>query len=284
VPIYRAHRRFIGLHDIPLNSLNFFIGPRWIFHYPDQTVKSQKSQPISKEGAKNMAVVRTRNVDLKVNGDGAYAFIAEPDDNAKHPGMVLIQEWWGIEPHIRDLAQKLAADGFVVAVPDLFHGKIATEPDDAQKMVMMIRGNVDRAAREIIGAIETVKAMPNVDPKKLGLMGFCVGGFMTYFVASRYSDLGAVVPFYGAGYDPTPEEVARVNAPVMAFYGSRDAGIPMKQIQKIERMYKAAGKDFTVKVFDAGHAFINPSHGMGNEKAAAEAWPLAVNFLKEKLK
>jgi carboxymethylenebutenolidase len=231
-----------------------------------------------------MAVVRTRNVDLKVNGDGAYAFIAEPDDNAKHPGMVLIQEWWGIEPHIRDLAQKLAADGFVVAVPDLFHGKIATEPNDAQKMVMMIRGNVDKAAREIVGALETVKAMPNVDPKKLGLMGFCIGGFMTYVIASRYSDLGAVAPFYGAGYDPTPEEVAKVNAPVLAFYGSRDNGTPIEQIHKIERMYKAAGKDFTFKVYDAGHAFMNPSHGMGNEKAAAEAWPLAVNFFKEKLK
>ena len=231
-----------------------------------------------------MAVVRTRNVDLKVNGDGAYAFIAEPDDNAKHPGMVLIQEWWGIEPHIRDLAQKLAADGFVVAVPDLFHGKIATEPNDAQKMVMMIRGNVDRATREIIGALETVKAMPNVDPKKLGLMGFCVGGFMTFVIASRYSDLGAVVPFYGAGYDPTPEDVTKVNAPVLAFYGSKDNSVSKEQIQKIERMYKAAGKDFTVKVYNAGHAFINPSHGMGNEKAAAKAWPVAVNFLKEKLK
>jgi carboxymethylenebutenolidase len=231
-----------------------------------------------------MAIVRTRNVDLKVNGDGAYAFIAEPDDNASHPGMVLIQEWWGIEPHIRDLAQKLAAGGFVVGVPDLFHGKIATEPNDAQKMIMMIRGNVDRAAQEIIGALETVKAMPNVEPKKLGLMGFCVGGFMTYVVASRYPDLGAVVPFYGGGYDPTPEEVAKVNAPVLAFYGSRDDGIPKEQIQKIERKYKEAGKDFTFKVYDAGHAFLNPAHGMGNEKAAAEAWPLAVNFLKEKLK
>jgi carboxymethylenebutenolidase len=231
-----------------------------------------------------MAVVRTRNVDLKVNGDGAYAFIAEPDDNARHPGMVLIQEWWGIEPHIRDLAQKLAADGFVVAVPDLYHGKIATEPDDAQKMIMMIRDNVDRAAREIIGALETVKAMPNVTPKKLGLMGFCVGGFMTYVVASRYHDLGAVLPFYGGGYDPTSEDVAKVNAPVLAVYGSRDHGIPMDQVHKIERMYKAAGKDITVKVYDAGHAFLNPAHGMGNEKAAAEAWPLAVKFLKEKLK
>jgi carboxymethylenebutenolidase len=231
-----------------------------------------------------MTVVRTSNVDLKVNGDGAYAFVAQPDDEARHPGVVMIQEWWGIEPHIRDLAQRLAAEGFVVAVPDLYHGKIATEPDEAQKMVMMIRGNVDKAAKEIIGALDTLRAMPNVEPKKLGLMGFCVGGFMVWTVASRYADLGAVVPFYGAGYNPTPEEVARVNAPVLAIYGSRDQSTPKEQIEKIERMYKQAGKDITVKVYDAGHAFLNPAHGMGNEKAAAEAWPLAVRFLKEHLK
>jgi carboxymethylenebutenolidase len=231
-----------------------------------------------------MAVVRTSNVDLQVNGDGAYAFVAQPDDNAQHPGLVLIQEWWGIEPHIRDLAQKLAAEGFVVAVPDLYHGKIATEPTDAQKMVMMIAGNIDKAAREIIGALNTLAAMPNVYPKKPGIMGFCVGGLMTYIVASRYPHLGAAVPFYGSGYDPTPEDVAKVNAPVLAVYGSRDHGIPKEQVDKIEKMYQAAGKNYTVKVYDAGHAFINPNHGMGNEKAAAEAWPLAVNFLKENLK
>jgi len=175
-----------------------------------------------------MAVIRTSNVDLKVNGDGAYAYVAQPDDNAKHPGVVLIQEWWGIEPHIRDLAHKLAAEGFVVAVPDLFHGKVVTEPDEAQKMVMMIAGNIDKAVREIIGALETVKAMPNVEPKKLGLMGFCVGGMLALVVASRYPDLGAVVAFYPGGYDPKPEDVAKINAPVLAFYGRRDPSIPME--------------------------------------------------------
>ena len=231
-----------------------------------------------------MSVLRTSNVDLKVNGNNAYAFVAQPDDNATHPGVVMIQEWWGIEPHIRDLAQRLAAEGFVVAVPDLYHGKIVTEPNEAQKMVMMIGGNIDRAAKEIIGALETVKAMPNVEPKKLGLIGFCVGGLMTYVVASRYHELGAVVPFYPGGYDPKPADVAQVNAPVLAFFGRRDDSIPMAQVEKIEKMYKEAGKDHTVKVYDAGHAFLNPDHGMGNEKAAAEAWPLAVNFLKEKLR
>jgi carboxymethylenebutenolidase len=231
-----------------------------------------------------MAVIRTSHVDLKVNGNNAYAFVAQPDDDAKHPGLVLIQEWWGIEPHIRDLAQRFAAEGFVVAVPDLYHGKVVTEPNEAQKMIMMLTQNMDRATKEIIGALETVKAMPNVEPKKLGLIGFCVGGLLTYVVASRYADLGAVVAFYGAGYDPTPEDVAKVNAPVLAIYGSHDNSIPMTQIEKVSRMYKEAGKDYTLKVYNAGHAFMNPSHGMGNEQAAADAWKLAVNFLKEHLK
>ncbi len=231
-----------------------------------------------------MAMLRTSRVDLRVNGDGAYAYLVQPDDDAKHPGIVLIQEWWGIEPHVQDLGHKLAAEGFVVAIPDLYHGKIATEPNDAMRSMMMIRGNVDKAANKIIGALETIKEMPNVDPKKLGLIGFCVGGFMAYTVASRYPDLGAVVAFYGAGYDPTPEEVAKVNAPVLAFYGSKDDSVSPEQIQKIEQLYKEQGKDITVKIYEAGHAFVNPMHGMGNEKAAAEAWPLAVNFLKEHLR
>ncbi len=115
-----------------------------------------------------MAVIRTSKVALKVNGDGAYAFMAQPDDDAKHPGLVLIQEWWGIESHIIDLAQKLAAEGFVVAVPDLYHGQVVTEPNDAQKAVMMLYKNVDKAVAEISGALDTLKANPSVEPKKLG--------------------------------------------------------------------------------------------------------------------
>lgn len=230
-----------------------------------------------------MAVLRISTLDLKVNGDNAYAFVAQPDDDALHPGVVLIQEWWGIEPHVRSLAQQLALAGFVVAVPDLYHGKVATEPTDAQKMVMMLRGNVDRAAKEIIGALETLKAMPNVEPKKLGLMGFCVGGFLAYTVAARYPDLGAVIPFYGAGYDPTLEEVTKVNVPVLAIYGQRDHSVSPEQREKIEHLYRQAGKDITIRVYDADHAFVNPDHGSGNEQAAKEAWALAVDFLKSHL-
>jgi carboxymethylenebutenolidase len=231
-----------------------------------------------------MAVLRTSKVDLQVKDAEVSAFIAQPDDDANHPGIVLIQEWWGLEPHILNIAQKLATEGFIVAVPDLYHGKVATNPNDAMPMMMALRNNLDKVTNEIIGTLEAVTGMPNVQPKKPGLIGFCIGGFLTYTVAARYPNLTAVVSFYGSGYDPTPEEVAKVNAPVLAIYGRQDQSIPLTQVEKIERLYKATGKDFTVKLYDAGHAFMNLTHGMGNEKAASEAWPLTVSFLKEKVR
>lgn len=230
-----------------------------------------------------MAVIRTRMVDLKVNGDGAQGFLVQPDDEATHPGVVLIQEWWGLEPHIKDLAQKLAAAGFATMVPDLYHGKIATEPDDAGKMIMMIRDNVERALKEVQGAIDVLKGLPNVEPKKVGVIGFCVGGFVTYKIAERSADVAVACPFYGAGYDPTPAEVAGVGASILAFYGDQDHSIPPNQIEKIRGLYRDAGKDYQALVYHAGHAFINPAHGMGNAEAASDAWPKAVAFLKKHL-
>lgn len=231
-----------------------------------------------------MAVIRTSRLDLPVNGEGAYAYIAQPDDDAAHPGVVLIQEWWGIESHIIDLAQKLAAEGFVVAVPDLYHGKVSTEPNEAQKAVMVMIGKLESAIKEIEASLDTLKTLPNVEPKKLGLIGFCVGGFLTYKVAERYGDLGAALPFYAGGYDPSGDDIKNVNVPILAFYGSQDVSIPLEQVEKIKQVYADAGKNLTVHVYEAGHAFLNPNHGMGNEEAAADAWPKAVSFLRDNLK
>ncbi|GCE48957.1 carboxymethylenebutenolidase [Thermosporothrix hazakensis] len=229
-----------------------------------------------------MAVVRMSKVET--NDQGAYAFLFQPDDDQQHPGIVLIQEWWGIEAHIIDLGQKLASEGFLVAVPDLYHGRVATEPDDATKMVMLVRQNLDRALGEIAATLDMVKQQPAITPKKPGIIGFCLGGLLTFLTAERYPDLGCAVPFYAGHYDPTPEEVARVRCPILAIYGKQDKGIPQSQIQKIEKLYHDAGKDLTVKVYDAGHAFLNPSHDAYNAQAAADAWPRAVQFLKQHLR
>jgi carboxymethylenebutenolidase len=231
-----------------------------------------------------MAVIRTGTVDLKANGEGAKGFLAYPDDDTQHPGLILIQEWYGIEPHIIDLAQKLATEGFITLVPDLYHGKVATEPDDAGKLMMALSQNIEIALNEIQGAIDVLKEVPNVEPKKIGIIGFCMGGLLTYKMLERSHDIGAACPFYGVMYEPNPEAIAHVQAPVMAFFGGRDAYTPPEYIQKIKDAYQNAGKNFEAHVYEhAGHAFINPTHGDGVEDAARDAWPKAVNFLKANL-
>jgi carboxymethylenebutenolidase len=230
-----------------------------------------------------MATIRTNMVPLPVNGDGARGYLAQPHDDVKHPGLVLIQEYWGVETHIIDLAQKMAAQGFVTLVPDLYHGRVATEPDDARREVMLLRSSIESAMQEIHGALTYLMELPEVDPKKMGVIGFCFGGNLTYRAAERFPEVGVAVPFYGGGYDPTPEDIAGVTAPILAFYGEKDGGIPPEQIQKITSTYKASGKDYEARIYPAGHAFLNPNHGAYHGESAVKAWAEAIAFLKQHL-
>src|SRR6476646_10229361 len=118
-----------------------------------------------------MAVLHSEPIELERNGSRLTALLVRPDATEPLPAVVQIQEWWGIESHVVDVAHRLAAEGFVVLVPDLYHGRVVTEPDEAQKAVMLLHGNVDSAVREIQVAIDTLKARPDVDPKRVGVMG-----------------------------------------------------------------------------------------------------------------
>lgn len=229
-------------------------------------------------------IVQSDTVLTDPKDSGPRGYLVRPNDERVYPGIVLIQEWWGIEPHIRDIAQRLASEGFVVMVPDLYHGQIATEPDDARKLIMMLRGNVERALREVELAAEYLRKQPGVLPKKVGMMGFCVGGFLTFKMACRYPHLGASSPWYGGGIDPRTEDISHINAPMLAVYGELDHGIPLDQVRAIESALKAAGKQAEVRVYEgAGHAFLNPSHGAYHEASAQDAWARAVALFKQHL-
>ena len=230
-------------------------------------------------------IVQTQTLYTDSHHASPQGYLVRPDDDKVHPGIVLIQEWWGIEPHIRELAQRLATEGFVVLVPDLYHGKIATEPNDAQKMMMLTFQSLERTIGEIVLALDYLRNDAGVQPKQLGLIGFCMGGHLAYRVAERYPNLAAVSPWYAGGYDPAPEQIAAINAPVLAIYGEADSGIPVALVQKIEGQFKAAGKTAEFHVYpNAGHAFNNPDHGMYVAAAAQDAWSRAVAFFKERLK
>jgi carboxymethylenebutenolidase len=205
------------------------------------------------------------------NGTTLDGYLTHPSDGQAHPGVILIQEWWGIEPHVQDLTERLARAGYVVLAPDLYHGRVVTEPDEAEKAMMAL--NKDVAVDEIIQAIGYLRSRSEVQPKQLGLTGFCMGGFLTWRAAERAGgELAAIAPFYAGSYKPTAEDIRLCHAPALVIWGSADASIPASQREHIIDLLTQENKTFKAIIYPAGHAFMNDQHPTHNKAAAEDAW------------
>lgn len=225
--------------------------------------------------------MQTQNITYPVNGDSATGYLAQPDGDGPFPGVIVIQEWWGLDAHIRSLTERFAGEGFVALAPDVYYGQVASEPDDARKLLMAM--NTDMAVTEIRAAMTHLTDMPNVQPKTVGVIGFCMGGRLTLAVASTGDDrVGAAVAFYGGGVQPTPEFVAGIRAPVLAVYGAEDKGIPPEQYNALAAEMDAQEKTFDMVVYPgAGHAFLNDTRPAYNATAADDAWTRAVQWFHQ---
>ncbi len=222
--------------------------------------------------------MHAENVTFPVNGDSARGYLAQPDGDGPFPAVVVIQEYWGLDAHIRSLAERFAGEGFIALAPDLYHGQVATEPDDARKLVMSM--NMDVALSEIRAAMSYLTAMEPVEPKTVGIIGFCMGGRLTLATASTGDDrIGDVAAFYGGGVQPTPEFVKGIAVPVLAVYGEEDQGIPAEQREALAAEMDRQEKTFDMVVYPgAQHAFMNDMRPAYNENAASDAWTRAVQW------
>ena len=218
------------------------------------------------------------------SGDQAFSgYLALPEASGLLPGVILNQEWWGLDGHIKAVANRLAGEGFAVLAPDLYHGAVATEPDEARKLVMAL----DQAAalQEILQAGDFLLNLKDqVRGPAVGITGFCMGGGLALqAAASGDPRVGAVAAWYGKPLDAAG--AAAVTCPVLGFYGGLDTGIPVADVTAMEDALKAAGATVEVHVYpEAGHAFFNDTRAGGyNEAAAKDAWPRLVAWFGEHL-
>lgn len=223
-----------------------------------------------------------QNVTFPSNGGSAHGYLKLPE-SGRGPGLVVIQEWWGLTSHIADLVDRFAAAGFVALAPDLYGGATTHDADEAGQLMQSLP--VDRAARDLAGAVDFLLARDDVEGDRVGAVGFCMGGaFVLTLAAQEGGKVAAAVPFYPVG--PMPEDFSGLQAAVMAHFGEEDQFVPVSAADELVGKIKAGtGGQPTVYRYPAGHAFLNDENLLGTYDAAQAklAWDRTVEFLREQL-
>ncbi len=215
------------------------------------------------------------------NGEQTDGYLAQPDDGATHPGVVVIQEWWGLEQHIKDVADRFAGEGFVALAPDLYHGAVTSEPDEARKLAMGL--DRKRAAQDLDGAVACLCGMAQVAPKKVGVVGFCMGGGLTLLMACRNADLGAAAVFYGGSIGST-EQLKQLHCPLFGAFGERDQGIPLERVEALKNGLQQSGQPVEIQIYaGAPHAFFNDTRPSYRPAAADDAWQRTLALFRRQL-
>ncbi|MFC1532912.1 dienelactone hydrolase family protein [Thermodesulfobacteriota bacterium] len=208
------------------------------------------------------------------------ATLALPEGDEKVPGVIVVHEVWGLNAHIKDVARRFGAEGFMAIAPDAF-SPLGGTPEDPQKAFPMIREmDSEATVKNYIAAQKYLQNHPRSNGN-VGIIGFCWGGSMANQVAVNSPDLKAAVPFYGG--QPKAEDVPRIQASLLLHYAGNDerinAGIPT-----FEEALKKASIDYTFYIYEgAEHAFHNDTSERYNKEAAQLAWARTIEFLKEKL-
>ncbi len=220
---------------------------------------------------------------IDLGGDeGGY--LAAPEQGAG-PGLVVIQEYWGLVPHIEGLCDRFAAEGFTALAPDLFRGATASEPDEAGKLMMAL--NLEQAARDLGAAVEHLKKSPDVRGDGLGVVGFCMGGGLALMLAAqRPADIDACVAFYGLiPWEAAQPDWTKLDAPVQGHFGEDDEFFSPDKMRELEATLDRAGKDSDFHLYaGAGHAFFNDTRPEAYDRTAASlAWTRTLEFLRAKL-
>ena len=198
------------------------------------------------------------------------------------PGVIVIQEWWGLVDHIKDVCDRFADEGFVALAPDLFHGKTTKSPDEAGKLMMALR--IDEAERDLSAAVEYLSTQDSTISEKVGVVGFCMGGALALFTATKNASIGACVVFYG-GHPNVKPDLPNLHAPVLGIYAEKDGFVTPALARELERKVKDLGKQIEVIIYPGtDHAFFNDSRPeVHNAEAAKDAWQRTVKFLREHL-
>jgi carboxymethylenebutenolidase len=223
-----------------------------------------------------------QNITFPSNGHEAHGYLALPAGGSG-PGLVVIQEWWGLTSHIADLVDRFAAAGFVALAPDLYGGPTTHDAEEAGRLMGELP--IAQATKDLVGAVDFLLAHDDVTGDRVGLVGFCMGGaFVLTMAVQEGGKVSAAVAFYPVG--TLPDDYAGLQAAVLAHFGEQDAFLPIEAADDLAAKIKAGnGQTPEIIRYPAGHAFVNDENLLGtyDPEQAAKAWDRTVAFLHEHL-
>lgn len=221
-------------------------------------------------------------VQFSSNGGTCSGYLALPNAGRGF-GVIVLQEWWGLVDHIRDVADRFSREGFVALAPDLYHGKKTTSPDEAGKLFMAL--NISQVEKDLRGAIDYLLAVEECQGESVGTVGFCMGGQLSLYAACANSKVAACVVYYGIHPNVHPD-IAALRAPVLGFFAEKDSSVPPQAVRKLEAELNAAGKQAEFHIYkDVNHAFFNDTRAeVYHEASAKDSWHRMLNFFRDALR
>ncbi len=220
------------------------------------------------------------------DGTMVEGYLVVPESGSG-PGVIVVQEWWGLDPGILEMADRLGAAGFVALAPDLYHGEVAAHTEMDKAAHLMTSLPPERAARDMNGAVDALLAHPAVTGHGIGVVGFCMGGMLSWILAANRGDtIRAAVPFYGFPQGDAEPDWSGLTAVVQGHMAEHDDFFPPGAAHALEAKLRAMGKDVTITVHPgSGHAFMNPYNPLGtlDEELSTRIWSEVCAFLHDRL-
>jgi carboxymethylenebutenolidase len=224
--------------------------------------------------------MRCRANTLMTSALGHFVF---PEDMVDPlPAIIVVHEWWGLNDGVRAMADRLAAEGYIVLAVDLFGGRVATSPADARKLMLGVVENPSSANENIRGAYSFLNNV--AEAPRIGSLGWCFGGGWSLNAAMLFpNELDAAVIYYGQITDDE-EKLQPIEVPILGLFAQNDRGIPVESVKAFEAALERLRKDYELEIYpDVGHAFANPTGNNYHAETAALAWDRTIEFLNRHL-
>ena len=218
------------------------------------------------------------DIEFPTSAGATPGYLAVPASE-RGPAAIVLQEWWGLEEHIRSVCDRLASEGISALAPDLYRGQSTTQPSEAEQKMMAL--SMDQVEQDMCGAVEFLSSQPGFEGVGVGALGFCLGGGLSLWAAATCANIAAAVTYYYVMPHGKPD-FANIKGPVLGHFGTADEFIPLAAAKALEAELSAAGVQVTFDYYEgAGHAFFNDTNRLGTHDpdAARRSWERTVSFL-----